>query len=168
MKKIIALSTIIIGLAGCSSDDPTANLESTLTHLLLNGTWISNCVTETPDSFKVVATLNDGIGSTEITEFSNNLDCSNNAETQPTETFTYIIGADVTVDGSVAGITTATKVDSTDTTVGSSDFGDIDYDIFALSGLITLYVGDSDGANDGSTDALRPTTLSSKISFTKQ
>ena len=168
MKKIIALSAIIIGLAGCSSDDPTANLESTLTHLLLNGTWISNCVTETPDSFKVVATLNDGIGSTEITEFSNNLDCSNNAETQPTETFTYIIGVDVTVDGSVAGITTATEIDTTDTTVGSPDFGDIDYDIFAIKDLNTLYIGDDTGVNDGTTAALRPTTLSSTITFTKQ
>jgi len=163
MKKIIALSAIVIGLAGCSSsDDIVAEIGGELSHLLLNGTWVSNCVAEAPDSFKVVATLNDGIGSTQTTEFPDNLDCTINGAEKSAETFTYVFGTDVTLDGSVAGLTAATKVDSTDT------LGNIDYDIFALDALITLYVGDTDGINDGSTDALRPTTLSSKISFTKQ
>ncbi|MBE9568895.1 MAG: hypothetical protein IMF14_09370 [Proteobacteria bacterium] len=154
-------------LSGCS-DSATDNIESTITHALLNGTWVSVCVAEAPDSFKGIVKLNDGIGSTEVTKYSDDITCSNNATAQPVETFTYVIGGDVTVDGAVAGITTATKVDFTDTTAGSSTIGEIDYDIFAVSGLITLYVGDSDGANDGSTDALRPTTLSPTISFTKQ
>jgi len=164
MKKIIALSAIVIGLAGCSSsDDILAKIGGDLTHLLLNGTWESNCVAEAPDSYSVTATLNDGIGSAQTTEFSDNLDCSNNAETQPAETFTYEFGGDVELDGSVAGLTAATKVDSTDTTSG-----EIDYDIFALKDLATLYVGDSTGTNDGTTDALRPTTLLSTTWFTKQ
>ena len=167
MKKIIALSAIVIGLAGCSSDDPAANLSSTLTNALLNGTWASGCVDDTPDSLQITAMFNNGTGSVSITKFVGDTTCDPaNLATVENETFTYTIGTDVTVDGSVAGITTATQVDFTDTTAGSPDIGTIDYDIFAIKDLITLYIGDTDGANDGSTAALRPIVLMD-LPFTK-
>ena len=169
MKKFIALSAIIIGLAGCSSssDDVTVpSIDGSVTDLLLNGNWLSNCVVEVPNSFMVAATLKNGVGSSVGTTFSDTA-CTMVSMVEQ-DTFTYTLGADVTVDGSVAGITTATEVDTTDTTVGSPDIGTIEYDIFAIKDLVTLYVGDTDGINDGSTAALRPTTLSSTIIFTKQ
>ena len=173
MKKIIAISTIVIGLAGCSSsDDPAANLNSTLTHALLDGTWLSDCFVEAPDSFKVSATFNNGSGSVSFTNYFGDTTCTTVSNIE-NETFTYTIGSDVTVDGSVEGITTATQIDFTDTTVGSLNIGTITYDIFAikvdpnLAAPSTIYVGDDSGVNDGSTAALRPTQLQN-IPFTQQ
>jgi hypothetical protein len=54
-------------------------------------------------------------------------------------------GADVTVDGSVEGIPTVTQIDITETTEGSADKGNIEYDIYAIRDLIELYLRDSDG-----------------------
>ena len=168
MNKKLAVIAIITGLAGCSSDDPTANLESTLTHILLNGTWASACRAEAPNSVQVNATLKDGNGSLIVTTFTGTTTCAPSLlTTVEPETFTYTIGSDVTVDGSVAGITTATQVDSVNATVGSPDIGSIEYDIFAITNLITLYIGDDSGVNDGSTAALRPTKLLD-LPFTKQ
>lgn len=170
MKKFIALSAIVIGVAGCSSsDDPTADLNSTLTNALLNGTWISSCITTNLDpglgSAKVNATLSNGSGSVTYTGYSDN-GCQTVTTTVP-ETFTYTLGIDVTVDGSVAGITTATQVNFIDTTPGAIPAGEESFDIYAIKDLITLYVGDDTGVNDGSTTALRPTQLWD-IPFTKQ
>lgn len=81
--------------------------------------------------------------------------------------FSYVFGNDITVDGSVAGITTAIQVNNTDTTPGSSTLGQTSYDIFAVKDLITLYVGDTLGANDGTTEVLRPIQLAD-IPFTRQ
>ena len=166
MKKIIAISTIVIGLSGCSSDDPAAVISSTLNNTLLNGTWVSGCVVEAQDSFMATGTFNNGTGSSLVTFYIGDTTCTNVSMVE-NETFTYTIGADVTVDGSVAGITTATQIDFKNTTVGSADFGELDYDIYAITNLITLYIGDTDGANDGSTPALRPVQLLD-APFTKQ
>ena len=170
MKKIIALSAILIGLAGCSSsDDPVVNLPATITDALLNGTWASGCIVDDPDSFTVTATFNNGDGTSELTGYLGDTTCATaNLSFVENETFSYILGSDVTVDGTVAGITTATQIDVTDTTdPNSPDFGTIDYDIFAITNLITLYAGNTDGVNDGSTAALRPTQLDD-TPFTKQ
>ena len=170
MKKFIALSAIVIGLAGCSSssDDATVTgIDGSVTHLLLNGAWLSNCVVEAPNSFRVLALLNDGIGSSTGTVFSDT-GCTTIPRLEDPQTFTYTLGANVTVDGSVAGITTATQVDLIDTTFNANPPGEETFDIFAIKDLVTLYVGDDTGDNNGTTSALRPTTLSSTIIFTKQ
>jgi len=165
MKKILILSTILAVLTGCSSDDDAA-AASALTHALLDGTWVSGCNVEAPFSFKVTVTLNNGSGSATTTDYSD--DTCTAINMVENETFNYVIGKDVTVDGSVAGITTATQVNFTDTTPGAVPAGEKTFDIFAIANLITLYIGDTDGANDGSTAALRPTQLSSAPVFTKQ
>ena len=170
MKKIIALSAIVIGLAGCSSSDDVTvpGLEGSLTDLLLNGTWISDCINDDPDSQQVSATFNSGSGSVAFTTFVGDVTCAPaSLSTVENETFDYTFGSDVTVNGSVAGITTATQIDFTDTTQGSLDIGTITYDIFAIKDLLTLYIGDDSGVNDGSTAALRPTELIN-LPFTKQ
>lgn len=169
MKKNIAIIAMIIGLAGCSSsDDATVpGIDGSVTNSLLNGTWLSNCVVEAPNSFRVSAQLNNGVGSTVVTVFSDT-GCTAVAMIEPQETFTSTLGANVTVDGSVAGITTATQVDNIDTTPGAVPAGEESFDILAIKDLITLYIGDDTGTNDGTTAALRPTTLSSTLIFTKQ
>ena len=167
MKKILLVSAFssVLALSACSSSDDPA--PATLTNALLNGTWASGCVIDGPDSFTAIATFNNGNGTTEITGYIGDTTCTNVSFIE-NETFSYILGSDVTVDGSVAGITTATQIDITDTTdPNSPDFGTIDYDIFAITNLITLYAGNTDGVNDGSTAALRPTQLDD-TPFTKQ
>ena len=171
MKKFIVISAIIIGLVGCSSssDDATVppSIDGSVTHSLLNGAWLSNCVVEAPISFRVLALLNDGIGSSTGTVFSDT-GCTTIPKVEDPQTFTYTLGANVTVDGSVAGITTATQVDLIDTTFNAIPPNEESFDIFAIKDLTTLYIGDDTGVNDGTTAALRPTTLSSTIIFTKQ
>lgn len=171
MIKIIVISAIVIGLAGCSSSDDVTvpSIDGSITGLLLNGTWASGCIIDGTDSFTVIATFNNGNGTLEVTGYIGDTTCAiANLTFVEKETFSYILGSDVTVDGTVAGITTATQIDVTDTTdPNSPDFGTIDYDIFAITNLITLYAGNTDGVNDGSTAALRPTQLDD-TPFTKQ
>ena len=166
MKKFIALSAIIIGLAGCSSssDDVTVpSIDGSLDALLLNGTWATGCVVDDPISFTATGTFKDGSGNSTVTTYSDTT-CTK-VSMEEKETFDYIIGNDVTVDGTVAGITTATQIDITDTTPGSS--GETDYELFAIINLNTLYGGDSSDVNNGSLPELRPTQLDD-TPFTKQ
>ena len=167
MKKIIALSAILIGLVGCSSsDDPVANLPATVTDALLNGTWESSCIVDDPDSFTAEVTIFNGDITTLITTYSDSLDCTPvGAVTPDILTSSYTLGSDVTVDGSVAGITTATQIDITDTTPGSP--GETDYDIIAIKDLLTFYTGFIDAVYTGKTPATRPIQLDN-TPFTKQ
>ena len=78
MNKIISLCAILFGLAGCSSSyDPVADLSTTLTNVLLNGTWASDCFVDAPDSITVIATFSDGNGTTEITYYIGDTTCTN-------------------------------------------------------------------------------------------
>jgi len=149
---------------GCGT---TTSTPTSVTHALLNGTWKSNCgITSSVTSNDITAVFNNGIGGLTATTYSDN-SCSTIAM-QELGTLSYTLGSDVTVDGSVAGITTATQIDLTDTTVGSSTNGEITYDIAAIKDSTTLYTGDDSGVNDGSTPALRPTQLQDFLVFTKQ
>jgi hypothetical protein len=152
---------------GCGTG--TTGTATSVTHALLNGTWKSNCgITSSVESNDITAVFNNGVGSLNATTYDDN-SCSpaNIAMTEP-GTFSYVIGSNVTVDGSVAGITTATQFDLTDTTAGSPTLNETTYDIAAIKDSVTLYTGDDSGTNDGSTPALRPTKLQDFLFFTKQ
>jgi hypothetical protein len=171
IKYIVALIAVLTGLIGCtsSSDSTTPNTSTTaLTHASLNGTWVSNCGITDIGSNNIVLVFNNGDGAGTYTIYDDDL-CSplsiNNVEPA---TFTYTLGSNVTVDGSIAGITTATQIDITETTQGSATLGEITNDIGAIKDSTTLYNGDDSGTNDGSTPALRPTQLQDILVFTKQ
>ena len=162
MKKIIAISAMIIGLAGCSSSDDTpSGVSATVTTAQLIGTWQIACEDDgTGVSFDGVATLTATTGSVDINMYSDAI-CSPSAQFgMETETFTYTLGANFSLDGTVAGITTGTEFDNTNTTPGSLNIGEITYDSIALVGTL-LYIGDdeADPIKDGSTPAARPTKL---------
>jgi hypothetical protein len=116
-------------------------------------------------SVQVDETLTDGSGSSVESEFDN-ADC-----TQPpvtigtTQTFTYVLGSQVTVGGRAEGITNATQYTSTDTTVGSTSIGQSEFDLVAITGT-KLFFGDTDTAPIGTTAALRATQLQD-ITFNK-
>jgi hypothetical protein len=166
MKKILALSLALTALTGCSTSDSTDEILSTITHALLNGTWKSECVIDGSTSYIATGTFNDGKATFKATTYSDTT-CTTMSADEPAQTSTYTIGKDVTVDGSVAGITTATELDLIDTTPGASPAGEKSYNIFAIKDLITLYAGDDTGANDGTTVAKRPTKLWN-VKFSKQ
>jgi hypothetical protein len=162
-----ALSAILTGLVGCSSSSDSTTSPA-VTHALLNGTWVSNCgIIDPVSSNNIVLVFNNGVGTGTYTTYDDDL-CSPNSITMVEPlTFTYTLGSNVTVDGSVAGITTATQFDMTDTTQGSATFGETTYDIAAIKDSTTFYIGDDSGTNDGSTPALRPTQLQGFLVFTK-
>jgi len=167
MKYIVALSTILTGLVGCSSSSDSTTAQA-VTHALLNGTWVSNCgIIDPVSSNNIVLVFNNGVGAATYTIFDDTLCSPNSISMVEPGSFTYTLGSDVTVDGSVAGITTATQFDITDTTQGSATFGETTYDIVAIKDSTTLYTGDDGGTNDGSTPALRPTQLQGFLVFNK-
>ena len=177
MKKLYrfcASLALILILANCGGGDGDGDdigfTSGTVTNTTLNGTWLSNCDADPfflPDySIQASALFNNGRLTLIVTSFDNTI-CTGNITTQETFTATYILGIDVPVDGSVAGITSATKIDYIDTTIASPEFGEQTFDIIAIKGN-NLYEGDDNGVNDGTTDALRPTTLLDDSVFTRQ
>ena len=172
MKYIVALSAILTGLVGCSSSsDSTTDTNTTtaVTHALLNGTWVSTCgIIDFVSSNNIVLVFNDGVGGGTYTTYAGTVCSPLSIIMVEPSTFTYILGSNVTVDGSIAGITTATQIDITETTQGSATLGETTYDIAAIKDSTTLYIGDDSVTNDGSTPALRPTQLQDILVFTKQ
>ncbi len=134
MKKILLLSTLLLGLTACSSTED--ELVATITNALLNGTWTKCEIDGTSTSFKVTMTLNNGTGTSDVLTYANTT-CAGNGAAEPQESITYTLGADVTVDGSVAGITTATAADI------SFNAAPAELSVVAIQNLNTLYVGDN-------------------------
>lgn len=153
MKKLLTL-VIAVGLTACSSDDsnlipedPATNISATITNALLNGNWLRTCVVSGPASYDVSATFSDGIGSLFATEYSDTT-CSTTSMIGTTVDFTYTIGNDVTLDGSVAGITTVSEI--------NFDFGggSLSFDLAAINNLTILYFGDTDSDANFNGDTL--------------
>lgn len=156
MKKIIIVSAILAGLAGCSSSDTStpASVSGTVTTAQLIGTWLIACEAEAAGgSIDGSVTLTATTGDVEINIYDNaNCTSQNGMEM---DSFTYTLGSDFALDGTVAGITTGTELDSIDTNTLVPSF-----DSIALVGT-SLYLGDdeADPAKDASTPAARPTKL---------
>ena len=158
MKNILVLSAILAGLAGCSSSDDApsgvSGVSATVTTAQLIGTWLRACEADgAGGSIEVSVTLTATTGDVEINIYDDaNCQTFNMIEM---ESFTYTLGSDFALDGTVAGITTGTELDSIDTgTLVPS------YDNIALVGT-SLYIGDdeADPLKDGSSPAARPTKL---------
>ena len=158
-------STILL-LTGCSSSSTTPPAATTATATAtaltsIDGTWQSACTVLEIEGgeFSSQVTLTADDGNSEITEaLYNGSECEgdnvNPDGTEP-ENETYTLGDVVTVDGSVASITSATKIDSTD------EDGVTSYNIVAVSGS-NLYIGDEgDDENNGigETEETRPEQL---------
>ena len=148
-------STILL-LTGCSSSSTTPAAATTaLTSI--DGIWQSACQAIEMDggdfSFQVTFTANGG-NSVVIQDSYNGLTCEgDNLDEDGPENETYTLGDVVTVDGSVASITSATKIDLTDKD------GVTSYNIVAINGN-NLYIGDDDEDDSiGETEENRPEQL---------
>jgi len=169
---------ILFMLAGCGgssggsgdSGSSEGGVSGAVTTALATGTWKTPCNLNDEDPADIVNFIIEVI--IDATTITGTVTDYDQADTTCTgislavvglDPLTYILGGDVTVDGSVAGITTATKIDTTD--LGPPI--EIDYDLIAISNN-KLYLGNTDGVNDGTSDALRPTQLDSVYFFTRQ
>ena len=155
--SILLLTTWLVACGGSSGggdDDEVVAFND------LNGDWTSGCFVDAPFSVKLDVTFNDNNVTVTETEYADAA-CSM-PTTVKNETSSFTLGGAVSLDGSVAGITSATKIDIT----SLSDPGDTDYDLIAIKDD-TLYLGDDSGANDGSTPELRPTQLDGNFILTR-
>lgn len=180
MKYTIALITIFASLVGCSEEAPE-EFDRIITSTLLSHTWTSECVIDGEDSYipTLVFTSNGGIlfdsgnGTSSNIYYLGDLTCSITEafpapETRDLNTFSYTMGIDIIVDGSVAEITEATEINTTtNTTEGLITFGVADFDIFAIKNSFTLYFGNKTDPDNGTTIDLRPTQLTDTVIYTR-
>lgn len=173
MKYSIALITICAGLAGCS-EEPPEEYDRIVISTLLNATWISECLVDGANSYIPTlvfasagsASYDSGTGSSSKIYHTGDTTCSTiTPEVVDLYTFSYSLGNDIIVDGSVAEITDATEIDTVNTTEESVDLGATEYDIFAIKDKYTLYFGNKDEPYNGTTADLRPTQLSDTIIY---
>ncbi len=119
------------------------------------------------------ALYNSGTGTSSNVYYLGNTTCTITEafpvpEIRDLNTFSYTLGNNVIVDGSVAEITEATEIDTTtNTTAGLITFGVAEFDIFAIKDKFTLYFGNKTDTNDGTENYLRPTQLSDTIIYTR-
>lgn len=132
----------------------------------IDGIWSTGCLVDGSASAMLIITFDMGTATLVFTEYMD-VSCSPGVLTMSeTTTATYVLRNAVTVDGSVAGITSATQADLTNTTVGSMDLGVISYSLVAIKDN-KFYTGDGSGANDGDTEDLRHTQLDSEFVLDK-
>lgn len=176
MKYNITLITIFISLTGCS-EEPPEEYNRIIISTLLNATWTSECVIDGENSYIPVLVFtssggilyNSGTGTSSKIYHLNTTTCDSlEAETLETNTFSYTLVNDVTVNGAVAEITKATEIDiASNTSGGLIPFGVADFDIFAIKDKFTLYFGDKADLSVGTTNELRPTQLTESVIYTR-
>ena len=155
---------MLAALGGCASSgddegDTTVSLSRDL-----NGVWTTGCLVEAPFSVRLQIAIDNGVVHVTETEYAN-ADCSEVLEIDNSIVWSYVLGDSVTLDGLVAGIDSATRIDIT-VTAPATLAGGRAFDIVAIQGD-RLYVGDTDGANDGSSADLRPIQLDEELVFSR-
>ncbi len=172
---IIIFTALPVILTGCA-EEQSAEFDRIVTSTLLSATWSSECVIDGVNSYKPFLTFtsftgdlyDSGTGSSSNIFHTENTTCSSiTPETIDINTFSYELGVDVVVDGSVAELTEAIELDTTNTTEGSADIGAMEFDILAIKDRFTLYFGDKSDPASGSSADLRPTQLSDTEIFTR-
>jgi hypothetical protein len=175
MKYTLTLIAVLISLAGCSEELPE-EYDRIVISTLLNATWTTACVIDGENSYipRLTFTTNGGENYDSGTGTSSNIyhtgdtTCATiDPEIQDINTFSYSLGENVIVDGSVDELTEATQIDTVNTTAESTDIGAEEYDIFAIKDKFTLYFGDKTDLTNGTTADLRPTQLTDAVKYTR-
>ena len=182
MKYTIALITIFAGLSGCS-EEPPEEFDRIVLSTFLSATWTAECVIDDAGVNSYIPTLvfatdgsvlyNSGTGTSSDVYYLDDTTCTITdafplPETRELNTFSYTLGNNVIVDGSIAEITEATELDTVNTTEGSPDLGATEFDIFAIKDKVTLYFGNKAELNDGTTIELRPRQLTDSVIYSRQ
>ena len=81
---------------------------------------------------------------------------------EPANTANYVLGNQVTVNGTVKGITNATQFTTTDAS-------ETEFSLIAINASGTqLFIGDTDAAQSGTSEAPRATQLDNNVALTKE
>jgi hypothetical protein len=157
----VLLASIALVACGGGATTTTPDTAASVALTSIDGTWKTACLATNDPAifFEIQNVFTQGSGQSQVTRYSD--DACTFTGTVSGSINDYTLGAAVTVDGSVEGITSATKFDTINTP-------DKTFDIVAIKGT-NFYWGNTDdaAATDGSTDAKRPTQLD-PIPFIKQ
>lgn len=173
MKYTFTLVAVLISLAGCSEESPD-EYDRIVMSTLLNATWKTECVVDGENSYLPTLTFSSNGGknydsgtgtSTNIYHTGDTTCATFDPEIQDINTFSYSLGENVTVDGSINELTEAMEIDTVNTTEGSADIDAEEYDIFAIKDKFTLYFGDKTDPTNGTTADLRPTQLTDTVIY---
>lgn len=175
MKNTFILVAALTSLAGCSEELPD-EYDRVVISTLLNGTWTTECVIDGENSYLPTLTFtsnggkdyDSGTGSSTNIYHTGDTTCATfDPEIQDINTFSYTLGEDVIIDGSVDELTEAIEIDTINTTEDSADIGAEEYDIFAIKDKRTLYFGDKTEPTNGTTADLRPTQITDNVKYTR-
>lgn len=173
MKYRFTLIAVLISLAGCSEESPD-EYDRIVMSTLLNATWTTECVVDGENSYLPTLTFSSNGGknydsgtgtSTNIYHTGDTTCATFDPEIQDINTFSYSLGENITVDGSINELTEAMEIDTVNTTEGSVDIDAEEYDIFAIKDKYTLYFGDKTDPTNGTTADLRPTQLTDTVIY---
>jgi len=175
MKYTFTLVAVLISLAGCSEESPD-EYDRIVMSTLLNATWVTECIVDGENSYLPTLAFasnggkdyDSGTGtSTNIYHTGDTTCATSDPEILDINTFSYSLGENVIVDGSIDGLTEAMAINTVNTTEGSIDIGAEEYDIFAIKDRFTLYFGDKTDPTNGTTADLRPTQLTDTVIYTR-
>jgi len=134
--------------------------QSALTSAGLVGTWSTCNVNDDMVDTRTSVTFTNSAISIIDTDFTLNSNCGGGSLSQdPEQTSSYELGSLVTVNGAVVGITNATQLTFTNTTVGSETLGQKTFTLIEVKGT-QMFFGNIDGANK---EANRAKQLESEI-----
>jgi hypothetical protein len=167
--SVLLASIALVACGGSGGGgSASATAASTNTNTSFDGVWRA-CEADGADSDQFVIDLKSGTLSFQVTSHVGNTTCSNARFSTKTgvNTIDFTLGSTVAVDGTVSGITTATKVDFVEGALFPGEEPTFaPFELVAIQDNV-LFLGDTDGANDGTTEPLRPTQLD-PLGATKQ
>jgi hypothetical protein len=156
LMRVLVVGAALTMVSACGKESPPPTFQSSL-----QGTW-STCLMGTLNSGKLSLAFGGSTATVAVNSYTN-LTCAGVGTSAGTTAYTYVIGPTVTASLGAASVT-AHQIDLT-------SGGVTQYDLVYIDGAVTphrLYVGDSSGLNDGSTAALRPTTLDNILFLTRE
>lgn len=158
-STVLLASVALVACGGGGGGTPATTTTTPTALTTVNGFWTA-CGNDGVSSQQTDLTLADGISSAVVSTFAST-DCGGDAVMQEVVTRTYTLGSQVALNGSVENITSATQFTFTETTPGAADNGKVVFSLVAIKGNTAklIFFGDTNGTNDGSTEALRSTQL---------
>lgn len=159
-RALLASAALAMAWGCGGSDEPTPTPAPTFQELL-QGAW-SMCKASSGTSNFDILTFS-GVNVTVTSDAFPNETCTGTGTPQTPKSGTVVIGSTVTAALGSASVT-ATRLDIT---IG----GPTQYNLAYIDTAATpdrMYMGDTSGANDGSTPELRPVSLDDSRFFTRQ
>jgi hypothetical protein len=157
---IITTFFALLTLAGCGGGgDSTAARVAPTTPIALtsvDGEWISNCQGTTEAT---ILLNSNGTGRISVRDYIDGSNCTELISYLEDAEYTYTLGSAVPLDGTIAGITSATKINFTFTSGATGNL----YNIISINDNNKMYIGDASIIEE-----LRPTDLIGYLVYKKR